>query len=127
MKKTCVPILLMNVVNLSEASVVTIGSIGCGDVLLYAIVLLLVSIIEGATVVEVVVVVVVVVVVAVAAAAVVVVVVDVVVVFSFSFVSLTGLSVGNFSYSGLMDGGNKIVVNVTDCCVVDSTGFVLVR
>lgn len=53
--------------------------------------------------------------------------VDVVVVFSFSFVSPTGLSVGNFSYSGLMDGGNKIVVNVTDCCVVVAAGFVVVR
>lgn len=87
----------------SAAKVVSIGD-GCGDVLLYKIVVLVVSITEGATVVEV-----------------------VVVVFSFSFVSLTGLSVGNFSYSGLMDGGNKIVVNVTACCVVVTTGFEVVR
>lgn len=43
-----------------------------------------------------------------------------------SFESLTGLSVGNFSYSGLTDG-NKSVVNVTNGCIVVTMGCVLIR
>lgn len=85
------------VVGLSFASVAKVVTVvdDCGVVLLYAVELL-VTITEGANVVDVVV---------------------VVVIVGFTF-SPTGLSVGNFSYSGLMDGGNKIVVNVIGGCVV---------
>lgn len=65
------------------------------------IVLLLVSIIEGAAVVE-------------------------VVIFSCVSLTSTGLSVGNFSYSGLSDD-NIIVVNVTDGWVVATEAGTLVR
>lgn len=54
-------------------------------------------------------------------------VVEVDVIFCSSSVTLTGLNVDNLSYSGLTDGGNKIVVNVTDGCVVAIAGLVLGR
>lgn len=71
-----------------------------------------ISIAEGAIVVD--------------AVAVVVVVVIVFTVVVFSFISLTGLIVGIFSYSGFTIG-DKIVVSITDGCVLAAVACSVVR